>query len=69
MSGRVSARSKYHLRDAPADVEDSRWQCDSCPAPVENLPGARYCMICRMYWTDAQNGLFDRWDTEPGSMR
>lgn len=50
--------SKLTVRRALAEVEENRWQCETCTAPTES-DDAKYCMSCRLYWGDVRNGLFD----------
>lgn len=48
--------------DAEAEVEETAsWKCRTCPRPSEG-EDKPYCLSCRIYWEDVENGLFDRED-------
>jgi hypothetical protein len=49
---------KYRMHQVSIDQEESRWKCETCPAPIEN-EDSRWCIHCRMYWEDCRKGLFD----------
>lgn len=39
------------IRNAEQQVEDERWQCQTCSAPNTEENG-EYCSACAIYWQD-----------------
>lgn len=72
---RVSERMRLRPIDALKEQARDRWQCATCPSPldeVEDGGDGRHCRSCRSYWDDVRNGLFDKfddWDWQPAPAR
>lgn len=47
------------LYDGRAEATEAReWICASCDKYTEH-EGQRHCRLCKMYWDDVANGLFE----------
>lgn len=40
-------RFPFRMQHVPLAQQDAKWQCESCPAPIETLD-SRWCLSCRI---------------------
>lgn len=51
------AGKKLTISQALAEVEDDKWQCETCTAPA--MEDGPHCLSCKLYWADVEAGLFN----------
>lgn len=53
-----AAGREMRPHEALQQVEDERWQCETCQAPAEE-DERRFCRHCKTYWNDCASDLWD----------
>lgn len=62
---RTKRSRKYSDHAVPLDLAEARWKCQTCDGVIASDEDI-YCMHCKMYWKDVEEGLFDFEDNYTG---